>query len=152
MMVAAVVGALVLVAAVLGGRATATSVDDWYRSLHKPSWTPPSWAFGAAWTPLYIAIAIAGVLVWDRDGMGWPMALWGLQLLLNTLWSAIFFGLRAPALAFVEIVALAVVIGICIVVFVGVSQLAAWLFVPYLLWVGFAAALNYGIWSRNAPA
>lgn len=146
-----VVASLVLVAAILGGRATSSSVADWYPTLHKPSWTPPSWAFGAAWTPLYVAIAVAGVLVWDRDGFGLAMVLWGVQLALNALWSAIFFGLRAPALALLEIGLLGAAVAACIVMFAPISALAAWLFVPYLAWVLFAGLLNYRIWQLNEP-
>ena len=146
--------AVCFAAAALGGLFTgpATQPGGWYEWIAKPSWTPPSWLFGPVWTLLYGAMAVAGWLVW-REG-GWraqkvPLALFFVQLALNTLWSYLFFGLRSPGLAFAEIVALWIAILATLIAFWRVSRLAGGLFVPYLAWVTFAAALNYSVWRLN---
>ena len=122
----------------------------WYAGLAKPSWCPPSWLFGPVWTLLYVMIAVAGWLVWRADGFGLPLALFAVQLVLNALWSCLFFGLRRPDLAFADIVALCLAIAATIAAFVPVSGLAAALLVPYGLWVGFALLLNLSVWRLNA--
>jgi len=123
----------------------------WYLALQKPSWTPPNWIFGPVWTALYIAIAIAGWAVWRSKAVSItkPILLWLLQLILNGLWSWLFFGLRRPDLALIDITALLITICCFIATAHGASPVAAWLFVPYALWVGFAAALNFAIWQLN---
>lgn len=140
--------ALVFLAALVG---TQFGPGPWYAALQKPSWTPPSWLFGPVWTVLYLAIAIAGWLIWrtKRPAVAKPMLCWGVQLLLNGLWSYLFFGLQRPGLALIDIVLLLVAIGCFIVQARAVSAPAAWLFVPYMLWVGFATALNFAIWQLN---
>ncbi|MBL6078524.1 tryptophan-rich sensory protein [Belnapia sp. T18] len=122
---------------------------DWYENLAKPSWNPPNWLFAPAWTLLYILIAIAGWLVWREAGFVPALALYGVQLLLNAGWSAVFFGLKRPDLAFGELVLLWLSILGCILLFAPISTTAAWLMVPYLAWVTFAGALNFAIWQRN---
>lgn len=145
--------ALCLVAAGVGGTVTSSSVGDWYQTLNKPSWTPPDWVFGPVWTALYLLMALAAWLVWRRGG--WHVSrvslrLFGLQLALNVSWSAIFFGMRSPGLAFAEIVILWLAIVATAISFWGRSTAAALLFTPYLTWTTFAALLNFAIWRMNS--
>lgn len=145
--------AMVFVAAALGGYATGTSVNDWYPHLAKPAWTPPDWIFGPVWTVLYGAMAIAAWLVWRRGGFAitsTALALFIIQLVLNTAWSAIFFGMQRPDLAALEIVALWLAILATIIAFWRHSRLASLLLVPYLLWVSYASVLNMAIAFLNA--
>ncbi|WP_421620776.1 TspO/MBR family protein [Alkalilimnicola ehrlichii] len=143
---------VVLLVSSLGGAVTATGVDDWYRELAKPPFNPPDWLFGPVWTVLYLAIGVAGWRLWRV--LGWVrgrgvLALWGLQLVMNLCWSVIFFGLQAPAAALVWIGLLFLVLLACIRQFAPVDRWAAILFVPYALWVAFAAVLNGAIWWLN---
>lgn len=139
--------ALVAAAAITGGQ---FMPGEWYAQLAKPSWTPPSWLFGPVWTVLYVAIALAGWLVWRADKrIGVPLALWIAQIVLNAAWSWLFFGLHRPGTALVEIVVLlALIVGFAVVAW-PVSRTASMLFVPYAAWVGFATALNFAIWRLN---
>ena len=126
---------------------------DWYASLSKPPWTPPGWLFGPVWTLLYLMIGVAGHLAYGQcDGRQRAIAfgVYGLQLLLNALWSWLFFGLERPDLAFVDIVALLGLIVLNIVLFLPISRAAGLLLVPYALWVAFASALNFSIWRLNS--
>jgi translocator protein len=131
---------------------TSLSVTTWYPLLQKPAWTPAADLFGPAWTVLYILIALAGWKAWQKVG-GAAKGLWlayGLQLVLNAAWSGIFFGLRRPDLALLEILALIVAIAWTAAEFrrhgAGLSFV---LFLPYLAWVLYAAALNAAIWRLN---
>jgi tryptophan-rich sensory protein len=123
----------------------------WYASLRKPDWNPPSWVFGPVWTVLYAMMAVAAWRVGRRSGAGrGPALAWFLgQLLLNALWSWLFFGLRNPGLALAEILALWVAIVGTIAGFRGLDRVAAWLLAPYLAWVSFAAVLNGALWWLN---
>lgn len=143
--------ALTFGAAFLGSFFTSTSVDSWYRELAKPTWTPPGWIFGPVWTLLYLAMAIAAWLVWRRAASNASMALvlFGIQLVLNTAWSALFFGLQNPGLAFVNIVLLWSAIVGTMIAFWRIAAVAGWLFLPYIIWVSFATALNFAIWQMN---
>lgn len=149
--------ALCLAVGWIGAQVTAPALVDWYPTLVKPAWTPPDIAFPVAWTALYLLMGIAVWLVWlrlaplDRPGAGLrgPLLLFALQLALNSLWSMLFFGLRNPGLALAEILLLLAAIVATIIAFRRVSPLAAGLMLPYLLWVGFAAALNFAIWRMN---
>lgn len=123
----------------------------WYRGLRKPSWTPPDWLFAPAWTVIFAMIAAAGWLAWEAAGWSWAMAAFGLNLVLNFGWSWLFFGLKRPDWAFAEVLLLWASIALCIALFAPHSAWAAWLFVPYLLWVTFAAALNWKMWRLNPP-
>lgn len=150
-------GAVSFVLFVLGTAATAFVAGlfrpgAWYDALSKPPWTPPNWLFAPVWSLLYLAIAIAGWLVWRRAGASLPLAVWLGQLALNAAWSWLFFGLHRPALALADIVALFVLILVFIVVAAPVSRPAALLFVPYALWVLYATALNASIVFRNPGA
>ena len=145
--------ALVALVAAVGGLATARSVGDWYESLDRAPWNPPSWVFGPAWTVLYVLMAVAAWLV-AREGLDEPavrvaLALYAVQLVLNLGWTLFFFGLRQPLAALIEIVVLLVAVGATAVAFHGVSALAAWLLLPYLAWVAFAASLNAWVALAN---
>lgn len=149
------IGLLVLClgSAGLGGLATSTSVDSWYQTLAKPSWTPPGWLFGPVWTVLYLMMAVSAWLVWRQAG--WPstrapLSWFGVQLALNVGWSVVFFGLQLPAMACVEIVLLWLSIAVTILAFRRRSVPASWLLVPYLAWTTFAALLNAAIWRLNS--
>jgi translocator protein len=135
----------------LGGVLTNRSVATWYPSLDKPSWTPSGATIGTVWTILYILMGIAAWIVWrsgSRD-RAQPLALYGSQLLLNVGWSALFFGLRSPGLALVEIGVLWIAILATAGAFWRVSKIAGVLMAPYLIWVTFAAVLNAMIWQMN---
>lgn len=137
--------------ATLGGFLTNLSVVSWYPTLNKPSWTPAGATIGMVWTVLYTVMGIAAWIVW-RCGSGRrarPLALYGLQLFLNAGWSALFFGLRSPGLALLEIGFLWIAILATAWAFWKVSKLAGALMIPYLLWVTFAGVLNALIWMMN---
>jgi tryptophan-rich sensory protein len=122
----------------------------WYAALRKPPLTPPNWVFAPAWITLYLGIAVAGWLVWRAQRqIGTPLRLWYAQLVLNALWSALFFGLQRPGLALLEILALLALVLATTAAFLRIRPLAGWLFVPYAAWVAFAAYLNAGVWYLN---
>ena len=126
-----------------------TLPGEWYQSLIKPAFNPPNWIFGPAWTMLYITIAIAGWMLWEKHRQSTAMKLWFVAILLNFLWSPAFFGMQNIALALVIIVAMLA----SIVAFIATSRkldgkIAA-LFVPYALWVSFATLLNASILALN---
>lgn len=124
--------------------------SEWYQGLAKPTWTPPGWVFGPAWTVLYLLMAVAAWRVWRCGGWTTPLRWWLVQLALNAAWTPVFFGLKQPGWAFAEIVLLWLAILTTLRQFLAVERTAGWLLVPYLLWVSFAAALNYTIWRLNA--
>ena len=131
---------------------TSGSVDTWYAGLRKPSINPPDSAFGPVWIALYIAMAIAAWLVWrqhHRTAVGGAILLYAIQLLLNVGWTAAFFGMRSTFAGLVVIGMLWVTILAMIIAFSHISAIAALLMIPYLLWVSFAALLNYRIWQLN---
>ncbi|QDU61407.1 TspO/MBR family protein [Planctomycetes bacterium Pan216] len=139
-------------AAGIGAMATYPGLTPWYAGLVKPSWTPPNWVFGPVWTLLYGMMAVAAWNVWrlEPTRLGrLPLLLFGSQLVLNTLWSVLFFGLRSPGLAAVDIMVLWGLIAATIGTFLRVSIPSGALLVPYLLWVSYAAALNIVIWRLN---
>lgn len=126
--------------------------DSWYRELNKPSWTPPDIAFPIAWGILYILMAIAAWRLYMADHSSWRTAglvVYALQLLVNAAWSWLFFGRKQIVAALADIVGLLSLITVAIAVFSQVSTLAAWLMVPYWLWVALALALNASIWRLN---
>ena len=142
--------AVCLGAAGLGALVTMPALRPWYAGLSKPRWTPPNWLFGPVWTILYVAMAVAAWLVWQRTGlMERPMKLFLLQLALNAAWSGVFFGLHSPGAAFAEIVALWFAILATSIEFWKTAPAAGWLLLPYLIWVSYAAALNFSIWRLN---
>lgn len=144
--------AICLGAAALGAALTDLTVRDWYATLEKPSWNPPNWIFGPVWTTLYVAMAVAAWLVWRRKdvaSVSMPLAIFGLQLVLNVAWSGLFFAMRSPGLALIDVMLLWIAILATIATFARVSRPAAILLVPYLAWVSFATLLNATIWHLN---
>ena len=128
---------------------------EWYRRLAKPSWCPPDWVFGPVWFVLYLSIAVSGWLVWRQGGFekaAFPLLVYGIQLVLNGLWSSLFFGLRRPDLALIEIAFLGLAIAATLATFYPISPIAGLLLAPYLAWISFAAVLNYDVWRLNRPA
>lgn len=126
--------------------------SEWYNSLQKPSWNPPAWVFGPVWSLLYTMMGIAAWLVWKEAGFQnakVAMALFFTQLILNGLWSWIFFGMQETGWAFIEIMVLLVAIIVTTITFYKKRSLAGWLMLPYILWVAFATFLNYAIWTLN---
>jgi benzodiazapine receptor len=125
--------------------------DVWHERLIKPSWNPPNWVFAPVWSILYLLISIAGWLIWLKTERPFNPALvvWIFQLTLNGFWTYWFFGRRRPDLALLDILVLLVAILLFIVFAIGTSPLAAFLFIPYLLWIAFAAALNFRILQLN---
>jgi tryptophan-rich sensory protein len=134
------------------GIAFFVSTEGWYAALRKPSWNPPPWLFGPVWTLLYVMMAVAAWLVW-REG-GWkrqsrPRGWFIFQWFLNLLWTPLFFGMHRAGLAFIDIVLLWGAIAGTVMLFWRVRKAAGALLVPYLIWVTFAATLNFTIWSIN---
>jgi benzodiazapine receptor len=141
-------------AGIIGSVFTASSVSTWYAALRKPSFTPPGWVFGPVWISLYALMGVAAYLVW-RSGLSHrevriALTLFVAQLVLNALWSAMFFGLRSPLAGFIDISVLWVLIVLTIFYFLKVSTTAGVLLVPYIVWVTFAGVLNYSIWAMNS--
>jgi tryptophan-rich sensory protein len=141
----------VVAAGAIGSVITSSSVTTWYVSLPKPSFNPPSWVFGPVWTVLFLLMAIAAYLIWKK---GWKrpevrvaLSLYSAQLVLNVLWTVLFFGYHNLAAAYVEIIILWFVIFLTMEFFRDISKTAAWLLLPYLLWVAFAAVLTFSIWN-----
>lgn len=140
---------LCLAVGIIAGLVTAPAVIEWYPTLAKPSWTPPSWLFAPAWTVLYILMAVAAWLVWKAGNAKAALILFFGQLLLNLAWSVLFFGARSPGLGLIDVTAMWLAIAATIFAFAFRSRLAAFLMVPYLCWVSFAAALNASIFMLN---
>ncbi len=146
-------------AGIVGAVFTTPAVQSsWYAGIIKSALNPPAWVFGPVWTTLFALMGIAAFLVWSsydkasedkKKGVKFALSIFLGQLVLNTLWSIIFFGLRSPAGALIEIVFLWLAILATIVAFAKISKPAAWLLLPYILWVSFAMYLNYAIWVLN---
>lgn len=141
------------IAGIIGSVFTTPSIAGWYASLVKPALNPPAWLFAPVWTSLFALMGVAAFLVWKR-GLEFREVKLALgvfigQLALNTLWSIIFFGLHSPGGALVEIVFLWLAILATIIAFAKISRPAAWLLLPYILWVSFAGYLNYSVWMLN---
>lgn len=163
-------------AGAVGSIFTTPAIKNWYYFLNKPGFSPPSWLFAPVWTILFLLMGISLYLAWSKDFNSnvsaneaqkkvWnPVSakLWlgswreenaalifVLQLVLNILWSVIFFGLKSPGLAFVEILMLWFAILYTIVNFYRVSKISAYLLIPYIVWVSFAAILNFFVWRLN---
>jgi tryptophan-rich sensory protein len=140
-------------AGIIGSFFTSSSVSTWYTTLKKPSFNPPNWVFGPVWITLFVLMGISLYLIWTK-GIKTKKArialiLFGIQLLLNILWSIIFFGLKSPFYAFIEIIILWIAILLTIMRFYKISKTAAYLLIPYLLWVSFAAIVNFSIFYLN---
>lgn len=144
--------AIPLIAGFIGSFFTSSSVNAWYTTLNKPSFNPPNWLFAPVWTILFIMIGISFYMAWSKGFSGQkrlPVTIYSLNLLLNLAWSLLFFGLKAPLIAFIEIIILWIVILINIIVFYRISRTSGILLIPYLLWVSFASILNYFIFHLN---
>ena len=144
--------AVTLAVAAAGGAIAAPALRTWYPALAKPPLTPPGVMFAPVWTLLYILMAIAAWLAWRtrvsscrRSGL----RLWWAQLAVNLGWTAVFFGMRSPGVALIDILILLVAVAWMLGPFRTIKPLAAWLMVPYLAWIAFAAYLNAGIWWLN---
>lgn len=141
-----------LLVGVSGSLVTATSVREWYPHIEKPSRTPPSSVFGPVWTVLYLLMGISVWLIWRDKGASarrTALLIFAVQLVLNGMWSFLFFGLRSPGWAALEIVLLWCSIVATMLAFSRIRRLAAGLLLPYLMWVSYAAALNVAIWNLN---
>lgn len=140
-------------AGIIGSVFTAPAIEGWYAGIIQPELNPPSWVFGPVWTTLFALMGIAAFLVWKKGlnhrGVKIALGAFIFQLVLNTLWSIIFFGFQSPGAAFIEIIFLWLAILATIIAFAKVSKPAAWLLLPYILWVSFAAYLNYSIYVLN---
>lgn len=143
---------LCLLVEIIGGIWTKETVLSWYPMLTKPSWTPPSWIFGPVWTTLYLMIAVSGWLIYRAEHSSkrsFALVLYGIQLVLNLMWSFFFFFLCSPILGLIDIVFLCAFIALTIIKAFSVRPLASFLLIPYLIWVVYAATLNAGIWALN---
>lgn len=147
------------VASIIGAFFTTPAIGTWYATLTKPALNPPNWIFGPVWTILYICMGVAVFLVWsswaetpeggEKKKKRNALIIFDVQLALNVLWSVLFFGLHSPFAAFLEIIVLWCMIAWTIIVFYPISRAAAYLLVPYILWVSFASYLNYSLWMLN---
>jgi len=150
--IAVAAGSAILVASV---GATMTDIGPWYQGLAKPSWQPPDWLFGPAWTLIFALAALSAATAWrdapDQASREWMVGLFAINGVLNILWSALFFRLRRPDWALVEVAFLWLSVLALILLLRRDSRLAAWLLSPYLAWVTFAAVLNLAVVRLNAP-
>ena len=140
-------------AGVIGSAFTTKNIPTWYAALEKPAFTPPNWLFAPAWITLYLLMAIAAFLIWRKglgeEGVKSALVIFLVQLVLNALWSVVFFGLQSPLYGMVVIIALWVAILLTILRFFKLSTAAGALLLPYILWVSFAAVLYVSIWVLN---
>lgn len=145
--------ALTELAGVLGSIFTVNAIPVWYATLQKPALNPPAVVFGPVWTVLYLLMGLALFLVWRKGlykkGTGLALTVFGIQLILNVLWSIVFFGLHSIAWALVVIILLWLCIFLTLILFAKISKGTMWLLVPYLLWVSFALYLNYSLFILN---
>lgn len=133
---------------------TRPSVETWYPTLIKPIFNPPNWIFMPMWTLLYILMAVAAGLVWDKikeqnEAVKKALLFFIIQLTLNAIWSYLFFGLKNPLLALIEIALLWLMIYETYLKFIKINKTAGYLLIPYMAWVAFAAILNASIWWLN---
>ena len=133
------------------GFSTADSISGWYQTIQKPSWNPPNWLFAPVWTLLYTLMGISLALIWHSRHVLKKTALFlfVVQFVLNLLWSYIFFGRHEMQLALLEIMLMWIMIFLTIIYFYRINKSAAWLMIPYLLWVSFATFLNYSLYALN---
>lgn len=140
-------------AGMIGSVFTYPSIASWYVFLNKPSFSPPSWLFGPAWITLYTLMGIAFYLIWQKGeqkkAVKSALVLFIFHLVVNTLWSILFFGLRSPILGLLDISLLWVLIVLIIKRFYQLDKTAAYLLIPYLAWVSFASLLNFAVWRLN---
>ena len=143
-----------LVIGYFSGMVTRSSVTTWFPTLIKPSFNPPSWVFAPVWSILFVMMGVAAGLVWDRieaerEAVKKALIFFAIQLGLNALWSYLFFGLRNPMLAGLEIIVLWLMIFETYIQFVKINKIAGYLLLPYLAWVSFASVLHGSIWWLN---
>ncbi len=140
-------------AGIVGSIFTAPNIPTWYANVVRPELAPPNWIFAPVWIILFTLMGISAFLIWQKGlknkSVKIALLIFLGQLILNTLWSVIFFGLQNPGAAFIEIILLWVAILATIIAFAKISKPAAWLLVPYILWVSFAGYLNYMIYILN---
>jgi len=140
-------------AGVVGSLFTSPSIPTWYAALQKPGFTPPNWLFAPVWITLFFLMGIASFIVWNKafeiKGVKTSLLVFDIQLALNVFWSFLFFGLHSPFYAFVEIIVLWLAILLTIVKFFKISKTASILLIPYILWVSFAAILNFYLFRLN---
>lgn len=149
--------AICLAAGFIGTFFTADAIPNWYANINKPDFSPPNWLFGPVWTTLYVLMGISLYRVWISEPAKKQLtqfkkkavAVFGVQLLLNTMWSIIFFGLENPGLALLEIYLLLAAIVYTKYLFCKIDKLAGYLLIPYIAWVTFASVLNFFIWQLN---
>jgi benzodiazapine receptor len=124
----------------------------WYKTIVKPSWTPPSWVFGPVWGILYLAMSLSAWLVWCKRSTvnaTVPLVLYLVQLALNGLWSWLFFGRQLIGVALLDLIFLVLLIGLTTIMFIRIQRVAGIMMIGYFLWVSFATALNFQIWRMN---
>ncbi|MEJ6396482.1 tryptophan-rich sensory protein TspO [Yoonia sp. 208BN28-4] len=142
---------LIFFAATCGAAATGMlfPTGEWYKSLNKPDWVPPDWVFPVAWTSIYLLISFAGARVAGLEGSAYAMAFWGMQIAFNALWTPVFFGLRALRKSLPVMACLWVAVLGCTITHFQLDLWAGLAFVPYLIWVTVAAALNLSVARLN---
>jgi len=137
----------------IGAIFTTPAISTWYAALEKPAFTPPNAVFMPVWTTLYLLMGIAVFLIWRKglktEGVKPAFIIFWVQLIINILWSVVFFGLKSPFGGFIVIVLLLIAVVITIVQFFKVSRLAGGLLIPYIVWLGIATSLNVGVWILN---
>lgn len=137
----------------IGSFFTVSSVSSWFLTLNKPFFNPPNWLFGPVWITLYFLMGISLYLVWSKGikdiQSKMAVLIFAIQLILNSLWSIIFFGFQSLLFAFIEIILLWIAILLTIIYFNKISKTASYLLIPYILWVSFAAILNFSIYYLN---
>ena len=141
-------------AGLIGGLFTRSSVEAWYTTIQKPTFTPPNWIFGPVWIFLYLLMGISLYLIWNSNihskARQIAIILFLIQLVFNILWSFLFFYLKNPLMGFIEILILLLLIVLTAWKFLGLNKIAAFLMIPYILWVSFATILTFSIWSLNS--
>ena len=145
-------------AAAVGSVFTMPAIPTWYATLAKPGFAPPNWIFGPVWTVLYVLMALSLYLVWmeydrakykKRDIIGPALWMFGVQLVLNAVWSFLFFGLRSPFYGLIGIILVWLAIVMTMIKFWKISKASVWLLVPYILWVSFATIVAFFVWQLN---
>jgi tryptophan-rich sensory protein len=143
-------------AAGIGSLFTFKAIPNWYAGLKKPSYTPPNWAFGPVWTALYLLMGISVFLVWQKglatNGALSAFILFWIQLVVNAIWSIVFFGKKSKGGGVITIIVLWLLILVTMITSFRVSDWAGALLIPYIMWVSIASYLNIGIWLLNKPA
>jgi benzodiazapine receptor len=137
-------------AGIIGSIFNIKSIPKWYSKIKKPSFNPPSWIFGPVWTILYLLMGISLYLVWNSGKITTlVIIIFSIQLILNMVWSFLFFGIKKPGYAFAEIILLWISIISMMFVFYQISNIAGLIQIPYLMWVTFASVLNFSLWKLN---